>query len=105
MVAEVEVVMAYRLLMGREPENEAVVKGQAKAHQTIRDLRREFISSPEFKARIGDLVAAVDTGHKPLNWPRTPVDENVDSDTIDRMLTRIEAEFVDLGNPSHTGPC
>src|SRR4051794_22393213 len=97
MVAEADVVMAYRLLLGREPENEQVIEGQAKAHATIQDLRKEFMSSPEFKVRIGDLVASADMGHKPLNWPPTPVDVDVDGPTIDRMLTRIEGEFVDLG--------
>lgn len=89
--------MAYRLLLGREPENENVVKGQAKAHPTIQDVRREFLSSPGFRARIGDMVAGVDLGHKPLNWKYTPVDVDVNEHIIDQMLARIEGEFVDLG--------
>jgi SAM-dependent methyltransferase len=97
MVAEADVVMAYRLLMAREPENPEIVRDMAKAHRTIVDLRKEFMSSVEFREKVKDLVVVADLGHKPLNWPRTPVDVNIDHATIDRMLTRIEDEFVDLG--------
>jgi SAM-dependent methyltransferase len=97
MVAETDVVMAYRLLMGREPENEDVVVKQAQAHRTIQDLRREFISSPEFKNRIGADIIAADTGHKPHNWPPIGVDVDIDQASIDRIFGRIEGEFVDLG--------
>jgi SAM-dependent methyltransferase len=97
MVAETDVILAYRFLMGREPESLDVIKGHANAHATIEDLRREFISSPEFRERAGAEIAAADTGHKSLNWPPAAVDVDMDKAGINRIFERIQAEFADLG--------
>lgn len=97
MVAETDIRMAYRLLLGREAEDDLVVASMAKAHPTLQDVRREFLSSPEFRERIRDMVAGVDTEHKPLNWKHTRVDVDVDATIVDRMMARIEGEFLDLG--------
>lgn len=46
------VVQAYRLILGREPENEQVLEANAKATDW-RELRRAFLSSSEFKRQTG----------------------------------------------------
>ncbi len=46
---------AYRLLLGREAESDAVVRGHALAHASLRDLRRSLLASPEYYQKNVDL--------------------------------------------------
>jgi len=46
------VTWAYRMILGREPENPAVVKQHVRGHGTLAALRRTFFSSEEFKAEL-----------------------------------------------------
>ncbi|QHD69089.1 methyltransferase domain-containing protein [Sphingobium yanoikuyae] len=50
MVSTEEVIWAYRLILGREPESEAVVN-QATACESVGALVRRFISSDEYRVR------------------------------------------------------
>lgn len=43
---------AYRLLLGREPESEAVIASQIEGNRDFGQLRRSFLSSPEFNDRL-----------------------------------------------------
>ncbi len=45
------VVAAYRALLGREPENEQVVRRHVENHRTAEGLLRAFIGSQEFKTK------------------------------------------------------
>ena len=47
------VTWAYRLMLGREPENQAVVDNLAAATSTIDQIRREIISSEEYQRQAG----------------------------------------------------
>src|SRR5438309_1511692 len=48
MVTSEEVVAAYRLILGREPESEEIVRFQAARYSSLRELRHAFIYSHEF---------------------------------------------------------
>jgi SAM-dependent methyltransferase len=99
MVDETDVIMAYRLLLGREPENDRVVSGQAGHYQNLRDLRAGFMASPEFLAGVKtSTTGASDFGVKQLIWPPITVEVAVASEILDRMVKRIEHEFIDLGS-------
>src|SRR6185437_5279325 len=52
--------LAYRLILGREPVNIAVVEEHAKSCHSLAELRAALISSPEFRARGVD--ASLDRG-------------------------------------------
>ena len=98
MVSETDVLMAYRLFLGREPENQQVVIGQARHYRDLKDLRAGFMASPEFLARVNAPMAGPsDAGTKSLVWPVGKIDVDVTPDVLDRMVKRIEAEFLDLG--------
>ncbi len=59
-VSRDEVVSAYRMLLGREPENEAVVEG----HRAARDwpaLRDAFVNSEEYRATTGRVRSHLDS--------------------------------------------
>ena len=98
MVSETDVVMAYRLIMGRDPENQQVVQGQAKHYQSLKDLRAGFMTSPEFhKIMQIPIASPEDAGVKVLNWPATSIDVDVPGPVLERMIKRIEGEFLYLG--------
>jgi len=99
MVSEADVVMAYRLILGREPENREVVIGKARHFRNLNDLRRDMITSPEFIGNLGERRGLIpsDMGTKPLVWPACRVDADVSTDVLERMVGRIEQEFEYLG--------
>ena len=52
MISREEVIAAYRLLLGREPESESVVTHYATEVADLRALRALFINSAEFQASL-----------------------------------------------------
>jgi hypothetical protein len=47
-----QVLWSYRLLLGRDPESDAVLDAQCKAYRTLGDIRKAFSDTPEFKALV-----------------------------------------------------
>jgi len=45
---------AYRLLLDREPESDAVLRDQLKRHSSLTELRRALLWSPEYRAKGPD---------------------------------------------------
>ncbi len=98
MVSEADVTMAYRLLMGREPEDPRVVSAHAAACGSLAELRAEFMSSAEFRGLMGDPgLFKGSSGVKPLTFPPIAVEIDVPADILRRMVERIEGEFLYLG--------
>src|SRR5579863_2984768 len=99
MVSETDVVMAYRLLMGRESENPQIVTNLARQYKTLEELRTAFMTSPEFLEKLEKpLAGEMDTaGTKTLTWPAASVEVQVAPDVLERMVKRIEGEFLYLG--------
>lgn len=90
--------MAYRLLLGREPENEDVVTAKAAHFESLQDLRANFMDSVEFQEKLKvPMIRPGDPGVKPLSWPPAEVEVSVSSAVLRRMVRRIEGEFLDLG--------
>jgi len=89
-----DVVHAYRLLLGREPESEAVIAEKMQLPD-IAALRRAFLASDEFKyvacqsawVCVGDNLAAT-----PLQ-----VETEADPDTLRRILDRIAVAWREYG--------
>jgi FkbM family methyltransferase len=50
-----DVIAAYRMLLGRDPESDAVIDRHLATHRTIRELRQPFMSSVEFTAELERL--------------------------------------------------
>jgi len=49
MVTREQVVEAYRLILGREPESEQTISNQMSAHENVESLRVSMLHSPEFR--------------------------------------------------------
>lgn len=57
MVSREDVVAAYRLMLGREPESEAVIEAH-RVEQSLDDLSQRILRTPEFRRRISAEVRA-----------------------------------------------
>lgn len=64
MLTRDEVILAYRLLLGREPESERVIQEKIANAPDLPTLRRTFIESAEFRYEVSQLF-----GEKP-GWER-----------------------------------
>ena len=47
-ISDEDVCNAYKFILGRSPENDAVIRAHREAHSSIDDLRASFLSSKEF---------------------------------------------------------
>ncbi len=99
MVTPDEVRHAYKLFLGREPENADVVAGYCQNAQTLDQLSRIFMSSPEFIRRMGSALEKPQANrHRhPFTLPRIPVETQVSPEVLDQMFERIHKQWDHLG--------
>jgi SAM-dependent methyltransferase len=83
-----EVIAAYRLILGREPENEGVVRENL-AHESVGELRATFLASEEFRWHSNSM--------KPLNLPPLEIETVAPESVLKKMIARVESTFRDLG--------
>jgi len=86
-----DVLYAYRLILGREPENKDVIESYLHTIHSLRDLRSEFIKSPEFVELIGKLLdnpQFVRQRH-PFHLPKIPVEVYAGKEILDQMFERL----------------
>lgn len=88
-----DVIAAYRLILGREPESEAVIAKRLRAGVLVGDLRRTMLRSEEFRTRHPAQPAAL----LPLAPP--PLAIQVEAEPAQRaaMLARTGAVWARLG--------
>jgi SAM-dependent methyltransferase len=92
MVNKEDVIAAYRLFLGREPENEAVVSFHSEQAISIDDLRTQFIQCVEFQS-----TTAISLAQKPLDWPPIEVEVDASASQLAMMMTHIESNWHHLG--------
>lgn len=101
MVTTTEVEWAYRLFCGREPESRDVVEYFANKASDAAELRRIFMTSPEFISgleSIGQASAVLrEQSPLPADLPETVIETAIDDANLDRLFDRIEEEFSYLG--------
>ena len=86
--------MAYRLIMGREPESEASVMGHVQGHASVEELRRTFFGSEEFRTQV---IPGIPAAGKPLGWPPIAVQTEVTPAQLQEMVARVERNFRHMG--------
>jgi len=99
LITKEEVILAYRLILGREPENNDVVKNYCHTVHSVQDLRAEFIKSPEFVEKMAkalDSPQFVRQRH-PFNLPKIPVEVQVTEEVLDQMFGRIADAWEYMG--------
>jgi SAM-dependent methyltransferase len=92
MVNTEDVRAAYRLILGRDPENEEVLEDHALKARSLEDLVKAFLCSPEFRD-----IRCAQSAPKPLDWPPIEVEVDADNTQLSSMMTHIQANWHQLG--------
>lgn len=96
MISREDVVYAYRLLLGREPENEAVVTHYATEVQSLKVLRGLFMSSMEFRQSLTKSTLA--RMPKPvMPATRMRVELQASPDKLAALLNQVGKQWQHLG--------
>ena len=96
MLSREDVVYAYRLLLGREPESETVVNHYATEAQNLKALRELFVNSPEFREKVANHLAPR-TSRPPFSGPPMQVDINVSVDDLAALFSKTAKQWEHLG--------
>jgi len=98
MVSRNDVVAAYRLILGREPENEQVVEGWMQA-ESVDHLRQGFMSGTEFRTKLGskEFFANVASVGRHLHGPRMQLDLNLSPAQLNALLHEVATTWSNLG--------
>ena len=94
-----QIILAYKLFLGREPESIDVVNNLSQTTHSIEQLREVFIQSAEFRQRIAlilDKPQAIRQRH-PYTFPSIPVDVEINNNQLESMFERIHKEWEELG--------
>lgn len=95
MISKELVVAAYRLILGREPENEQVVETAARSIPDWATLREVFFNSPEFGRNTSQFIM---NSRFPLDVaPRLEVEVNADRAAMERILQHIQRAWTEMG--------
>jgi 2-polyprenyl-3-methyl-5-hydroxy-6-metoxy-1,4-benzoquinol methylase len=88
------IVWAYRLFLDREPESEAVVAKMADELKTSSDIRRCFVTSDEYRQRVGNSARPSLGGHE----PPMQVEDVRDPNEVSRLLEHIAKTWTRFGD-------
>jgi 2-polyprenyl-3-methyl-5-hydroxy-6-metoxy-1,4-benzoquinol methylase len=86
--------LAYRLILGREPENDLVVKEMATHLCSYDDVRDKFINSSEFQSSRSDLKSFIAEGY---NMPAREIETTTSDQALELIFERIRAQWRALG--------
>jgi SAM-dependent methyltransferase len=94
-----EVILAYRLFLGRDPESQDVVNNLCQTVHDITQLREVFMQSPEFVEGMSKALGQEVTVRRrhPFTNSFTPVEVSVSDDMMARMFVRIQEQWSLLG--------
>jgi SAM-dependent methyltransferase len=99
MVSKEEIIAAYRLILGREPESEEAIWGHMNTPE-LAQLRRNFLNSDEFQATVVPKARP----NTPLPFPifidragQIQVEVRTDGASLDQILRRVERCWTRLG--------
>jgi SAM-dependent methyltransferase len=100
MLREEDVALAYRYLLGREPESEAAVRAHLDC-ESLEALRRRFLACAEFRARLAELGQAAPpvrtASSVPLSVDPLIVETDPAPEDLAAMAARVEATWRRLG--------
>lgn len=93
--SEEAAVWAYRMILGREPENAEVVRDHVNCSTSIAELRRRFVESSEFTQRYRPVER--ERERNVSVFPPCPIETQVDAVTRDRLLEHVALSWNHLG--------
>ena len=86
------VVAAYRLILGREPENQGVVQA-CLGYPDVAALRRAFLASPEFASLNPQFSGTTAQVRVPVAAPPLEVDVELDEAPMALMMRHVQKEW------------
>lgn len=98
MIPRSDVVAAYRLILGREPENEQVIEGWMQA-ENLEILRQSFLSGQEFREKLKSrgLFSSVATVGRNIYGPKMQLDLAISRVQFKKMLKEVAQTWSRLG--------
>lgn len=88
------VIAAYRTFLGRDPENEEVVRQQLAQCKNEEQLLKAFLNSPEFTRRFANYASVVRAQYV---GKQEHVDVDVPNDKFERLFSRVKEQWTALG--------
>lgn len=96
MASKEDVIAAYRMLFGREPENEQVVTHYATEVADRNALRQLFMNSSEFREKY-EKMQGPRPPRPPFNGPPMDVDVDAAPDKLAALFAKVGAQWQHLG--------
>lgn len=96
MINKQDVIAAYRLLFGREPENDEVVSHYATEVASLGALRELFMNSSEFRASL-EKIQGPRPPRPPFNGPRMDVELDATPAQLAALFDKVRAQWQHLG--------
>ncbi|WP_425069221.1 methyltransferase domain-containing protein [Reyranella sp.] len=88
------VVAAYQVILGRDPESEAVINEKIDHFRTPSELLSDFVNAPESRFKKADFADEVNKGYgRPLNG----IEVDVSKEVFDAMFDRVREQWSALG--------
>jgi len=94
-VTREDVVAAYRWILGREPESEAVICSAQRGYTSTEQMRRNFLRSEEFTASLDPSVKA--SRPYDLDQGGQPIEVTCEPQVMSELLAHIERTWTQLG--------
>jgi SAM-dependent methyltransferase len=92
MVTPEDVVAAYRLILGRDPESESAISTHMHGAVDVNDLRRTFLSSLEFRSKFNTIVSTCFEPGGPIR-----VDTECDPERLAVLFDRVQTAWTKMG--------
>jgi SAM-dependent methyltransferase len=98
MLSRTEVELAYRLILGREPESDAVIDGHRRNANSLVELREAFLNSAEFRSHRGSNGSEVPSLPTKIDHgPPMAVEIDLDPTMLQKVWERVEQCWQALG--------
>lgn len=100
MVSHDDVIWCYRSILGREPESQTALERHVSAVEDFRSLVLRFLSSQEYRSRLGSQSRIF----VPFDGPEMHVDLSVSATELSRLRDRIRQAWTHMGasRPYHS---
>lgn len=94
-VTEEAVLWAYRMILGREPESQAIIGDHVRGSTSLAEMRERFLESSEFTQRYRTVER--ERGRYVSMFPPCSIQTMVDDGTAKRLFERVALSWQHMG--------
>jgi hypothetical protein len=95
-VSKDEILWCHRMILGREPESEDLVRAEIRSHN-LSSLREAFLRSPEFVRRIDSSANQPQIPFLPLDRPKNEIEHEATATQLVECIAKIKAAWSHFG--------